>query len=471
MSSSSRSSQNISQLSEKCLFSVENTGDDAQKKIKIFYAAPEDQSLMIVIFPLQDAPPLIEQLMEYSEKDKGWFFEFDRSTNTQERFIIIPNVTPDSPLKQSTPPVAEGFIALKNGKQQPVNKILGVPQGTLEKFLYTKQGEIKEQIDESKLGEGDRLITIYLPHGYDPTREHKYNLQITLDGDDVSMRLTGTKTILDNLIATKKIEPVVTVFIPPWNGAPDLEKYPTGDQAPPGYSKEMRNTQYGCNQAVAEDLAITLPNAIRKKFNNVTAERERIAITGCSMGGLQATFTALSYPTFGKVIAQSPAFWWSPPNTSGLFEGKQWLKDQVLNGVYDKNPPFKIWLEAGGMENGQEPYIETQNFPLRVPTNDFAAILRSKEYEVLNSTIPNGQHSMYQWRCSMAEAETIMHLRRPSFLELQAAHQHQETTPQEKQSIANSSMSETAQSKSVTAENTNTGSSPDQAPTAATPKL
>lgn len=107
---------------------------------------------------------------------------------------------------------------------------------------------------------------MYFPPGYDADRKPPYHLQIGLDGHDLST--IGTNMTLDNLIAEKKIEPVVAVFIPPWNGSPqDLSKLKPQD-APPGYRTSMRIFQYNCNQTTADQLA-NIPRQLRQELKKI----------------------------------------------------------------------------------------------------------------------------------------------------------------------------------------------------------
>ncbi len=293
------------ELSEFTSFSVAPIeGDSANTRVTVTYKNPGDLNreppLSFKFFISGQEP--VEKPMVYSEERKQWELSLDVSNNVRGYFQI----------NGRTP--QELNLELKDGEPYPwIYKDKSVAQGTLTRCLYKADGSINPLVSDTKdttLEIGDRLVTVYLPPGYNPERKPPYNLQITLDGDDLYAAIP-TNVTLDNLIAAKKIDPVVAVFIPPWHGPPDLERYPTGEGGPPGYSHAMRIKEYACNTKVAANL-VSLPATLRESFN-VTQDPEQTVITGISISGVQALYTALSYPdVFGNVIAQSPALHWGP---------------------------------------------------------------------------------------------------------------------------------------------------------------
>lgn len=434
----SRKTENM-QLSDVASFSVKNSStSDKDKEITFFYDDPEREykSLMVVTFPLGDPPlPTVERAMSYSEEDHRWFVTLDRPANAREKFIIIPNMTPNDKieLKQKSPILHEGYISLKNGIQQPVNKTPGTPKGKLELFLYTKDGEIKKikkAVNEDKLKEGDRLITIYFPPGYDKKRKPPYDLQVTLDGGQY-LETMQMHTIMDNLIAEKKIEPVVNIFISPYSGPPDPKEEGIAPVTPPGYSITMRFKEYSCNPEFAEKLS-SLPSLLREQFN-VTDDPKHTAIWGLSMGGLQAIYTALIYPdTFGNVVGQSPMAWWNGADidretmtdrwestTTTLSENKpedeeaeEYLKQAIEAGVdrISGRPISKeklnFYFDSGEAE--EEYNREKGSADLVGATRRLAETLHDHGHSVVNIVTPGG-HDAMTWMGNIPDAASIMH--------------------------------------------------------------
>ena len=132
--------------------------------------------------------------------------------------------------------------------------------------------------------------------------------------------------VLDNLIAAKEIEPVITVFISPHSGPPKENVKGFGIVMPEGFPLSMRLKEYNCNPEFADMLAV-MPNSLREQFFNVTNDPKHATIWGVSAGGLQATYTALLHPNvFGNVVAESPQAWNIPEQN-----GKNWRE-----GIVDK---------------------------------------------------------------------------------------------------------------------------------------
>lgn len=410
----------VTKLSEEASFSVDDISNKKSKNITFVYKDPEKKldSLMLAISIFR--PAHTEIPMTYNNIEKQWSVTLERPYGTAEQFRIIPNREPTdySTLSEEAIQAArnltevakfekEGHLALtlKDGMPQPwINSNPDVPKGTVETYLYTKNGEIKDKIPENALQEGDRLVIVYLPPNHDLKRE--CNLQIGLDGTLGEMTIMGKADILDNLIAANEIEPVVAVFVPPWHGPPNptLEPQP----APPGYPGNMRFEEYGCNPTVADNLADTLPKAMRDKpslFGKITEDPERTAIMGISMGGLQAIYTALRRPDiFGKVIAQSPSLFWSKAESGEDYMGGQgnqlpkMFKDEVFNNL--KKPKF--WLQAGSDEE-----------LIKEPTEKFFAELE-KQGHTANYHLHMGGHDYSHWRAGLVEATRNMHAPSPT---------------------------------------------------------
>jgi enterochelin esterase-like enzyme len=436
----SRKTENT-QLSDVASFSVTNSStSDKDREITFFYDDPEREykSLMVVTFPLGDPPlPTVERAMRYAEEDHRWLVTLDRPADAREKFIIIPNVTPNDKieLKQKAPVLQEGYIALKNGVQQPVNKIPGTPKGKLELCLYTKDGEIKKvkkAVNEDKLRKGDRLITIYFPPGYDQKRKPPYDLQVTLDGGQY-LETMQMHTIMDNLIAEKKIEPVVNIFISPYNGPPDPKEEGIAPVTPPGYSIVMRFKEYSCNPEFAKKLS-SLPSVLREQFQfNITDDPKHTTIWGLSMGGLQATYTALIYPdTFGNVVGQSPMAWWNGADidrekitdrwestTTTLLENKpedeeaqEYLKQAIKAGVdrISGRPISKeklnFYFDSGEAE--EEYNREKGSADLVGATRRLAKTLDDYGHSVVNIVTPGG-HDAMTWMGNIPDAASITH--------------------------------------------------------------
>ena len=446
-------------LSEKASFVVDDIADDVNNKnITVFYDDSEKtygDNIMLVIYP-PDAPDPLEIPMIYDEANKRYSVSIARSKDAGELFCITSAKDKGEPGAT----LQEGFISLKDGQLQPVNKILGAPEGRLQDFLLKANGEMKAGVgdaDPKILEKGDRFIKIYTPPGYNIERKPPYNLQITLDGGQYLWPMQ-MDVVLDNLIASNEIEPVVAIFISPCSGPPDESKEGFGIVMPKGYPLSMRLKEYSCNPEYADSLA-SLPGILREQFN-VTSSAKHTTIWGMSAGGLQAEYTALLHPEiFGNVVAQSPMAFNIPIQNGeawrdGIVDKKDDHGDDItwstctailpeiegphkeyitaaLRSGYDQisgrdiNPdglPLSIYFDAGKEE---EEYDAAQGSANLVKAAELLAeVLVDKGHTVIDEcvhVIPGGHHNM-TWMRNLADAARSVHSPSPMLRDEQTQH-------------------------------------------------
>ncbi|RMF34275.1 MAG: hypothetical protein D6747_05185 [Chlorobiota bacterium] len=152
-------------------------------------------------------------------------------------------------------------------------------------------GQLERRTFESGMLTSHREVILYMP-ALDPLPE-RMNLLLVHDGEE-AIRLGKFPRILDNLHALGLLMPTAACFLPPHD----------------------RNTEYAASEAyIAFCVEELLPFVVRwyaERGITVGAGRQQTAVMGASLGGLLATKTALLYPdTIGKVLAQSPSYWWN----------------------------------------------------------------------------------------------------------------------------------------------------------------
>lgn len=154
--------------------------------------------------------------------------------------------------------------------------------------------------DYEKLG---KLPTVYVTDGY----------------EYMHPQLGNMITILDNLIADKKIKPVMAVFV--------------DNREPVNRSNNKRMQELAMNNAYLDFFTKELIPEIEKNYPALSEPSQR-AILGTSMGGLTSTYFAFMKPdVFGMAGIQSPAFWTKP---------------QIYSLCTDKsNPTMKISMTSG----------------------------------------------------------------------------------------------------------------------------
>lgn len=131
---------------------------------------------------------------------------------------------------------------------------------------------------------------VYLPDGYESLED--LSVLYVTDGQGY-IRKGRVPRVLDRLITSERIEPVITVFVDP-RDPDDLET-------------NRRNQQFTCNsdylKFFSDELIPTIENAYP-----AASDREKRTILGVSCGGLNAAcFGLMGYQTFSGVGMHSPA--------------------------------------------------------------------------------------------------------------------------------------------------------------------
>jgi enterochelin esterase family protein len=220
----------------------------------------------------------------------------------------------------------------------------------------------------------ERSVSIYTPPGYDP-KSGSYGLLLLFDGQDYRGPMP-IPTILDNLVAAKKIRPLVAILVD-------------------NPSEESRDRDLQCFPPFADFVAKELIPWARRRYR-FSAEPERTIVGGVSLGGLNAAYCALRYPeVFGNVLSQSGAFsyfpGWEDQETSD-YSPFGWLIRQF---VTTRKLPIRFYLEAGLFENDCPEALLSQNRRMR-------DVLEAKGYPVVYSEFAGG-HEFLSWRGSVAD--------------------------------------------------------------------
>lgn len=197
------------------------------------------------------------------------------------------------------------FFFMPEAKPTPLAKrSRTLPRGTVTRHIVQGNFLVKD---------GKREVYLYKPAAPGP-----YPLLVVYDGPDYLRRAQLT-TLVDNLIAQKRIRPVALALLQ--NGGPE------------------RFMEYACSEStLAFLLSQVLPFA-RQHLNLLDPQQSPGAygVLGASMGGLMALYTGLRLPhIFGKVLAQSGAY--------ALNNFEQVVFDLVQHGPLR---PLDIWMDVG----------------------------------------------------------------------------------------------------------------------------
>ncbi|MDF0715859.1 alpha/beta hydrolase-fold protein [Muricauda sp. 334s03] len=256
----------------------------------------------------------------------------------------------------------DGTIEMPNApKQIYISERENVEKGTL---LSTS---IKSQV----LNE-ERKLTIHTPANYNPNESH--HLLIVFDGEAYGANRrprVPTPTIMDNLMADKKIPATVTVLV--WS---------MGKR-----SKDLISEKFG------DFIATELIPRMRSEYN-IHPESDKVILAGSSRGGFAASFIALNHSdVIGNVLSQSGSYW-----IKGTKNENHWIypeDDGKLIPAYknSKRLPIKFYMDIGLYDAGAS---------MLGSNRQFRDILMIKGYDVDYREFKGG-HNYVNWRGTLAD--------------------------------------------------------------------
>jgi len=148
-----------------------------------------------------------------------------------------------------------------------------IPHGRVEEFDF----------ESRRLG-NRRRVYVYLPPGYDDEHTRRFPTLWVHDGGEYLQR-GRLPTVLDNLICSRTIGPLVAIMIDP----------------------VLRGREYRINEEYAAFLETELLPHVEGRYRT-QAQREARGVMGASLGGLSAFYVALTRPQlFSRIGGQSSA--------------------------------------------------------------------------------------------------------------------------------------------------------------------
>ena len=179
---------------------------------------------------------------------------------------------------------------------------------------------------------------------------------IVYDGNDY-LRRAQLVTIVDNLIADKRIRPIALAFLQ--NG------------------RSRRSVEYFCSDATLAWLDREVLPLARKHLRllNVGDQPGVYGVLGASAGGLMSMYTGLRMPEiFGKVLCQS-----------GVFEIDERDFAAVDLVRYGQARDLQIWMDVGTLDE------------LLEDNRRMVALLDKRQYNVIYREFSAG-HNYTAWR-------------------------------------------------------------------------
>jgi enterochelin esterase family protein len=180
----------------------------------------------------------------------------------------------------------------------------------------------------------------------------------------------STPTILDNLIATERIPPLVAVLV----------------------ANVSRDRELPCYRPFADFLAAELVPWVRGQYA-VARDPARVVVAGSSYGGLASTCAAMWHPdVFGNVLSQSGSYWWRPAGDVEL----EWVGRQIAERG---NLGVRFYMDIGLLETGPTrgggPSMLVTNRHLR-------DLLRATGHTVTYRELNSG-HDYVSWRGTLGD--------------------------------------------------------------------
>ena len=224
---------------------------------------------------------------------------------------------------------------------------------------------------ESRVLGTPRSVWVYLPPGFAPARR-RYNLVIVFDGAIYRTAIPAPQ-ILERLVVSRIVGPSVLVLL--------------------GAAPGARTDELTRNPKFAQFLSRELLPWLRRRYH-LRTDRSTTVLAGSSLGGLAAADAAMRYPrTFGRVLAQSGAFFWTGPGeTTG---------GPTLMEAYARAPgsATKFYLDAGTFEGTIMPGMPMS---LRSAVAYLRDVLVAKGYEVTYADFEGG-HDFACWGVTFAD--------------------------------------------------------------------
>jgi len=360
---------------------VQRFWEDVKGKIPLVETIPENDQLRLVTFLWRggaetrdlnlrvaaSAPPGLDQkpFSRLAETDV-WFLTARLPVALRFTYTFMGNMGKKRGTADPLNPLKFGgwsFVELQGAPPQPWIRIQpNVPKGSLK----------QEKVSSAILKE-ERAVSVYTPAGYD---QHggTYGVLILFDGE-AYRDLIPTPTILDNLMASQKIHPLVALLVD---------------------SGETRDRDLQCSAPFADFLAKELLPWARQRYR-FSAEPKQTIVGGSSYGGLSAAYCALRHPeVFGAVLSQSGSFGyypgWDSDNDRTDSSPFGWLIRQF---VTIRKLPIRFYLEAGLFETAHTGSILSENRRMR-------DVLEAKGYTLVYSEFTGG-HDYLNWRGSLAD--------------------------------------------------------------------
>jgi enterochelin esterase-like enzyme len=258
----------------------------------------------------------------------------------------------------------QASVELRAAPAQPWVQQTDAPKGELKRIT----------IESDKLHE-KRIVAIYTPPGFDPTRT--YPLLVAFDGEWFGMDESAgipVPRILDNMIAAKQLPPMVAALV----------------------ANQGTRERDLLAKPFADFVALELVPFLRREYHAGNRASETI-VAGSSLGGWCAISTALDHSeVIGNVLSQSAALDSSPEilDTETTYATER--DSLVRTVVTSPRRPIRFYLDVGVFET------DSVFFELLRENRRMRDVLEAKGYSVTYAEL-HGGHDTSVWRGTFSD--------------------------------------------------------------------
>jgi glucoamylase len=285
-----------------------------------------------------DWKPKSLKFEEFDKKtgSKRFSKEFPTAGRIEYKLIVDGNwiIDPRNPKKIDNGVGGENSVLELPG-YQPSKWAKDIPKSPLD----PKVSEF--EIDSKRYGK--RKIKTYIPSEYfNRGIAPKLKVLYLQDGSEYITRAKAIN-VLENLVAAKKVEPFMLVFIDP----------------------KDRMKEYWANTEWADFVAEEVVPAVEKKyFTTIKTGRENRALLGASLGGITSVWIGLKHPgKFANIGGQSSSFWVDNERVvkelaklKGDEKFNFYFDDGIFEGVEDSRKVTKLLRGKGFPVTYREAY-------------------------------------------------------------------------------------------------------------------